>query len=126
MNPWYVRSVFFVSDMERAIDFYRNSLGFSLDWNHQENGRGFVCQVGRPGLELILAIDETRAGRGRVFISIDQEQERALRRELAEKGIEVRESWWGMPTVEVLDPDANELLFSPPAAGTENPDHPEQ
>ena len=55
MKPWYTRPVFFVKDAELAIDFYQQKLGFALDWNYQEDGRAFVCQVSRPGFELILA-----------------------------------------------------------------------
>jgi catechol 2,3-dioxygenase-like lactoylglutathione lyase family enzyme len=114
MKQWYTRPVFFVSDAEIAIEFYRQKLGFSLDWNHQEQGRAFVCQISRPGCELILAQDESRAGRGRAFISLDREQERALRSEIAARKIEAEDSWWGMPIIQILDPDRNELFFSPP------------
>src|SRR5512138_3837008 len=113
MTQWYTRPVFFVSDTELAIEFYRQKLGFSLDWNHQERGRAFVCQVSRPGCELILAQDESKAGRGRAFISLDEEQGRALRSEIDARKIEAKDSWWGMPIIEILDPDKNELFFSP-------------
>jgi catechol 2,3-dioxygenase-like lactoylglutathione lyase family enzyme len=114
MKQWYTRPVFFVNDTELAIEFYRQKLGFSLDWNHQEQGRAFVCQVSRPGCELILAQDESKAGRGRAFISLDEEQGRALRSEIDARKIEAKDSWWGMPIIEILDPDKNELFFSPP------------
>lgn len=114
MKQWYTRPVFFVNDAELAIEFYRQKLGFSLDWNHQEQGRAFVCQVSRPGCELILAQDESKAGRGRAFISLDEEEERSLRSDIDARKIEAKDSWWGMPIIEILDPDRNELFFSPP------------
>ena len=114
MKQWYTRPVFFVNDAELAIEFYRRKLGFSLDWNHQEQGRAFVCQVSRPGCELILAQDESKAGHGRAFISLNEEQERSLRGEIDAKKIEAKESWWGMPIIQILDPDGNEFFFSPP------------
>ncbi|MBI1763017.1 MAG: glyoxalase [Acidobacteria bacterium] len=96
------------------MHFYREKLGFSLDWNHEVEGRAYVCQVSRNGFELILAQDEPKAGKGRVFISLDHEQEKSLRKEIEEKRIEARDSHWGMPIIEILDLDQNELFFSPP------------
>lgn len=114
MKSWYARSVFFVKDAESALHFYRDKLGFLLDWNHEVEGRAYVCQVSRNGFELILAQDESRAGMGRVFISLDQEQEKSLRKEIEEKKIEANDSRWGMPIIQILDIDKNELFFSPP------------
>jgi|SRR2546421_11656284 len=114
MKNWYSRPVFFVSDAERSIHFYQEKLGFSLDWNYKEEGRAYVCQVSRSGFELILAQDEVKAGNGRVFISLDSEQEKALRKEIEERKIEASDSRWGMPIIEILDLDENELFFSPP------------
>jgi len=39
MHDLGARPVFFVHDTPRAIEFYTNSLGFTLDWVHEENGR---------------------------------------------------------------------------------------
>jgi len=114
MKHWYSRSVFFVKDTPEALAFFVEKLGFSLDWNHEEDGRAFVCQVRRDGFELILAQDADKAGRGRVFISLDDEQAQALRADIEKRRIPVRESHWGMPVIEILDIDNNELLFSPP------------
>lgn len=114
MKNWYSRPVFFVSDAEASKNFYTETLGFSLDWNHEEESCTFVCQVSRDGFELILAQDPQKAGQGRVFISLNSEQEQALRREITEKGIEARDSHWGMPIIEMVDLDQNELFFSPP------------
>ena len=114
MKKWYSRPVFFVKDAERSIGFYQNRLGFSLEWNHQENGRACVCQVSRDGFELILAEEAHKAGNGRAFIALDANQEKALRKDIAERRIEATDSIWGMPIIKILDPDGNELFFSPP------------
>ena len=114
MDNWYSRPVFFVTDARVSIDFYQGKLGFSLDWNYEEDGRPYVCQVSRHDLELILAVDATRAGQGRVFISLNAEQVAALRRDFERNKVDARDSRWGMPVIEVLDPDGNELYFSPP------------
>ena len=39
MDNFFGRSVFFVKDAERSLKFYTETLGFSLEWNHQEQGR---------------------------------------------------------------------------------------
>ena len=54
MQDFYAIAVFFVEDAERALSHYTKSLGFSLDWNHKEDGRAFVFQVSLLGFELIL------------------------------------------------------------------------
>src|SRR6266699_2195376 len=54
VNNLYARSVFFVKDAERSLRFYSETLGFSLDWKYEEQGRAFVLQVSLLGFELIL------------------------------------------------------------------------
>ena len=112
-----------MSDALESLEFYQGKLGFALDWNHEEAGRAFVCQVSRYGFELILVTDEARAGNGRVFISLDAEQEKELRMEIKEQRIEASDSRWGMPIIEILDIDKNELFFSPPSTKQSEPNN---
>jgi catechol 2,3-dioxygenase-like lactoylglutathione lyase family enzyme len=42
-HEWYMRPVFFVSDVQRAIGFYVGKLGFKKKW-HEADGKGTVCQ----------------------------------------------------------------------------------
>ena len=37
-----------------------------------------------------------------------------LRRELAERSIPSKKSWWGYDVIQIEDPDGNELLFPLP------------
>ena len=115
MNNLYARSVFFVRDAERSLRFYTEQLGFTVDWNYQEDGRAFVFQVSLFGFELILnQTDERnhgRAGQGRVFIGLDDEQGEPLRKHLMEKRVATHRVDWGRPTLVVRDEDANELYF---------------
>lgn len=96
------------------MDFYCKKLGFLLDWKHEEEGRVYICQVSRYEFELILQEDALKAGKSRVFISLDSEQEDSLRKEIEDKQIEASDSRWGMPIIKILDLDENELFFSPP------------
>lgn len=82
---------------------------------HEEGGRAHVSQVQRDGFESILAQDADKAGRGRGYISLDGQQTKALVDELGQRSIPLRRTHWGMPVIEIVDIDLNELYFSPPS-----------
>ena len=120
MNNLYARSVFFTADAERSLEFYSEQLGFSVDWTFHEEGRTIVFQVSLFGFELILNQTEdntrARAGHGRVFIGLDDDQGEPLRQHLVEKGIQTQRIDWGRPTLLIKDLDGNELYFWLPNA----------
>lgn len=124
MEKFYGRSVFFVKEAERSLAFYTETLGFTLDWNHQVEGRALVFQVSLFGFELILnQVEEwtqDRAGHGRAFVGLDDEQLAAFRRHISEKGIPTTILHWGEPTVVLRDLDQNELFFWLPRSEREN------
>ena len=115
MDNLYARSVFFVRDGERALSFYTETLGFSLDWNYREQGRAWVFQVSLLGFELIInqteRWTEERPGHGRLFIGLDDEQSDALRKHMEQKAINTTVVDWGQPTIVIRDLDQNELFF---------------
>ena len=53
-HPWYLRPVLFVSDLQGALRFYIDKLGFEKRW-HSADGKGTVCQVDRGGCEISCA-----------------------------------------------------------------------
>ena len=108
-HEWYMRPVFFVSDVHRAIAFYVGKLGFSKKW-HEADGQGTVCQVDRGGCEIILCEDATRDDRGRVFLELSREGVDRLLEEVEERAVPSRKSWWGYDVLQIRDPDGNELL----------------
>lgn len=124
MDSFYARSVFFVSDAARSLTFYTESLGFSLDWNHEEARRPFVFQVSLFGFELILNQTEdwteSRAGHGRVFIGLDDDQAAAFRKHIEEKRIATTSVPWGKPTLVIQDLDENELYFWLPSTDSDD------
>ena len=113
VHRWYTRPVFFVSDVNRAARFYVDMLGFEKGW-HSDGGAGTVCQVNHGECEIILCQDATRRDRGRLFIELTAEALEALRAEFAARAVPTRETWWGYDTMQVDDPDGNELLFPRP------------
>ena len=112
-HRWYTRPVFFVTDVHRAARFYVEMLGFEKGW-HEADGTGTVCQVNHGECEIILCQDATRRDRARLFIELTAEGLANLRRELAERSVPTKETWWGYDTIQVDDPDGNELFFPRP------------
>src|SRR5262245_34008194 len=115
MENFYARSVFFVKDAEEALASYTQTLGFTLDWNHQYEGRAWVFQVSLFGFELILnqafGPTQNRPGHGRAFIGLDDDQAGPLLGHIRERGINAKRAEGGRPTLVLLDLDGNELFF---------------
>lgn len=114
-NQWYTRAVLFVADIDRAVDFYVQRLGFAQAWRYEEEGKAFVAQVDRQGCELILSSQwPDKVGKGLMFISLDVAVLNALRAELEARGVAVKDGHWGYRLMVVADPDGNELYFPYP------------
>jgi catechol 2,3-dioxygenase-like lactoylglutathione lyase family enzyme len=113
----HARSVFFVKDAEQSLRFYADTLGFTLDWNHQVQERAFVFQVSLFGFQLILnqadaeARTENRPGHGRVFIGLEDSQVEAFRRHFSERRVKTTVQLWGRPTLVIRDVDENEMFI---------------
>jgi catechol 2,3-dioxygenase-like lactoylglutathione lyase family enzyme len=112
-HRWYSRPVLFVADLNRALRFYVDQLGFEKNW-HAGDGTGTVCQVSRSDCEIILCQDPARGDKARLFIELTADGLRDLRRELAERSVPTKATWWGYDTTQVNDLDGNELLFPVP------------
>ena len=112
-HRWYARPVLFVSDVNRAARFYTEMLGFHKKW-HSGDGAGNVCQVDRDECEIILCEDGAHTDKGRLFIELTPEGLADLRRELTDRAVATKQTWWGYDTLQVDDPDGNELFFPKP------------
>ena len=106
---WYMRPVFFVSNLQSAIGFYVEKLGFIKKW-HEADGKGTVCQVDRGGCEIILCQDTTRSSQSRVFLELSRDGLDQLLKEVAERSVPTKKFWWGYDVLQIEDPDGNELL----------------
>jgi catechol 2,3-dioxygenase-like lactoylglutathione lyase family enzyme len=107
---WYLRPVLFVSDLQAALRFYIEKLGFEKRW-HSADGKGTVCQVDRGGCEIILCEDAGRQDRGRLFVELNRDGIDELRREIVERSVPTQKAWWGYDVIRIADPDGNELFF---------------
>lgn len=106
---WYQRPVFFVSDIQRSLDFYINKLGFTKKW-HEADGKGTVCQVDRGGCEIILCQDAARVNGTRLFLELSRAGVEQLLKEIDARAIPTKKMWWGYDVLQITDPDGNELL----------------
>ncbi len=109
-HRWYTRPVLFVADVNRALRFYVDMLGFEKCW-HEGDGAGKVCQVSRAGCEIILCEDAMRRDKARLFVELTSAGFAALGREIVERSVPSQKSWWGYDVIRIVDPDGNELLF---------------
>jgi catechol 2,3-dioxygenase-like lactoylglutathione lyase family enzyme len=107
---WYARPVFFVADVNRSARFYIDMLGFEKRW-HEGDGAGKVCQVNHGDCEIILCEDAARRDKARLFIELNVAELAELRRELAARSVPSQVTWWGYDTLQIDDPDGNELFF---------------
>jgi catechol 2,3-dioxygenase-like lactoylglutathione lyase family enzyme len=113
-KEWYSRTVLFVSDMKRSIDFYVKKFGFTENWRFEaEGGNASVAQVARPGIELILAAESPeKMGKGLMFISLDGDDAvAALHAELEGRGVEVKEGIWGYRVMVITEPRRQRVLL---------------
>lgn len=106
VHKWYSRPVLFVAEVDRAIRFYVDILGFEKSWH-----KGTVCQVNRAECEIILCEHPTRRDKARLFIELTPDGLAELRREVVQRSIPSKETWWGYDSIQIDDPDGNELLF---------------
>jgi len=113
VHRWYSRPVLFVSDLNRSLRFYLDQLGFVKKW-HSDDGAGTVCQICRSDCEIILCQDAARHDKARLFIELTADGLKDFQRELSERSVPTKETWWGYDTTQVNDPDGNELLFPKP------------
>jgi catechol 2,3-dioxygenase-like lactoylglutathione lyase family enzyme len=118
MHRWYTRPVLFVSDLNRALHFYIETLGFEKVW-HEGDGQGKVCQIDRAECEIILCEDAGRKDKGRLFVELTHDGIAEFKREIVERSIPNQISWWGYDVIKMEDPDGNELLFPLPDSGGE-------
>jgi catechol 2,3-dioxygenase-like lactoylglutathione lyase family enzyme len=107
---WYTRPVLFVADVNRALRFYVDMLGFEKRW-HEGDGAGGVCQVNRGRCEIILCEDPTRRDKARLFVELTGDELTDLRREIEERSVPSKKTWWGYDSIQIDDPDGNELLI---------------
>src|SRR5207244_11342872 len=85
-HRWYTRPVLFVADVNRALRFYIDMLGFEKRW-HEGDGTGKVCHVTRGGRDVILCEDAARTDRARLFVELTGDESTEVRRDRVEPSV---------------------------------------
>jgi uncharacterized glyoxalase superfamily protein PhnB len=124
MPEWFARPVLQVTNVDAALAFYIERLGFTSSWCFGEGGRSYVAQVDRDGCAIILTNTFPEAvGRGLLFVSLNVEPPThqtavaaldALRAEFEGRGAKVEEGSWGYRVLIIQDLDGNRLFFNYP------------
>ncbi|MFV3127964.1 VOC family protein [Niveispirillum sp. KHB5.9] len=116
MTQWTSSTLFFVSDVEAAIDFYIDRFGFTLNMRYEEEGRARVAGVSNGDGCAILLTDQwpDKNGTGVLYTALDKDEFTSLKRRLAEKRVQMEDGFWGRPLLVVTDPGGNQLYFPHP------------
>jgi uncharacterized glyoxalase superfamily protein PhnB len=115
-SPWTSSTLFFVRDVDRAIGFYVDALGFTLNMRYEEEAQAKVAGVSRgDGCALLLTSQwPDKAGTAVLYTALDANEFATLRADLEAKGTAFEEGFWGKPLMVVDDPDGNQLYFPVP------------
>jgi catechol 2,3-dioxygenase-like lactoylglutathione lyase family enzyme len=107
--------IFRIFDVTKALEFYRDFLGFAVDWEHRfAPNAPLYCQVSRSGMLLHLSEHAGDASPGaRVFVPITGAA--AFQKELTAKNYPymrpgLEQAPWGLE-VTVIDPFNNRITF---------------
>ena len=102
--------------METSLPFYRDGMGFAVDWSHQfEPGMPWFLQVTRAGQTIFLSehAGDCQVGGAAYFKVADVD---ACARDFAERGIVTfigpHDTPWGTREMAITDPDGNRLRFA--------------
>jgi catechol 2,3-dioxygenase-like lactoylglutathione lyase family enzyme len=104
------------TNMETSLPFYRDGMGFGVDWQHQfEPGFPLFLQLTREGQTIFLTehTGDCQVG-GAVYFKVADVD--ACAREFHARGIVTvagpQDTPWGTREMSVLDPDGNRLRFA--------------
>jgi catechol 2,3-dioxygenase-like lactoylglutathione lyase family enzyme len=115
---WANSTIFFVRDAGAAAAFYADTLGFTVNWRHDE-GRPHVG--GRDqSRRLRPAAALAAAGQGRkgvIYLAFGAAEYEVLRADLQAKGVALKDGWRGKRLMIVEDPDGNQLWIADPHDG---------
>jgi catechol 2,3-dioxygenase-like lactoylglutathione lyase family enzyme len=115
-SPWASSTLIFVRDVDQAIGFYVDRLGFQLHMRFVDEGKPLVAGVSRgDGCSLLLTCQwPDKVGKAVLYTAFDAPEFERTCADLQAKGVPLKDEWWGRPLVVVEDPDGNEIWFARP------------
>ncbi len=116
-----IHPVLAVSDLEGALAYYRDRLGFSVSWQWGDgSGPAVRAGVERDGLEIQLVADGRFAPETASVVYVHVRGVDAYYRACVERGAEITmplaDRPFGMRDFRVVDPSGNALGFGEPMA----------
>lgn len=113
---WAASTLVFVRDVDAAIRFYVDMLGFTLNMRHEHEGQALVAGVSHgDGFGLLLASQwPDRVGTAIFYAAFGPEDFARIRADLEAKRVTTKDGWWGQPLMIVADPDGNQIYFPVP------------
>ena len=111
-----------VQDIDRAVAFYRDQLGFAVVGEAHSQGKLYWCRLERGGASIMLqhATHEDSAphgrGRGVVFYFVCDDAD-AMYAELSSRGVQLKPptvAHYGMKQIFVPEPDGYLVCFESP------------
>lgn len=112
-----IKSVLYVTDVERSASFYRDVLGFAFEGYANSAGEPYYAEMAAGGAKFGLhepmsAGQEAKIGQGRLYFRVEDlhaHRSRVVARE--GKPGEIKVTGW-MDMFIVRDPDGNEIAFA--------------
>lgn len=105
---------FRIIDYKKAIEFYIDSLGFSIDWEHRFAPNSPVYMQVSKG-DLILHLTENERFQPGMFVLVETKGIDLLQKEINEKSAQsviISLTDWGTKQIEIEDPFGNMLRFN--------------
>jgi len=105
---------FRIIDYKKAIEFYMDTLGFSIDWEHRFAPNAPVyMQVSKGGL--ILHLSENERFQSGMIVFVETKGIDFLQKDINEKSaqsVTISTTNWGTKQIEIEDPFGNMLRFN--------------
>ncbi len=115
-----------VADVRRSLNWYRDVLGFSLDREHERDGRLLAASMSAGAIRILLTQEDGAKGADRVkgqgfslqFTTTQDIDTLASNAKLAGAALDTEPAdAWGARVFRLRDPDGFRLVFSSPRNG---------
>lgn len=107
----------FVKDVDEGMTYYREKMGFSVDWSFESDCDDRYAGISRGGTEfhMTVCLCDDRGHVGKLDTRISCDDIDRLYEELKSKGVTIRDEIgdrpWGFREFETEDPDGNRFTF---------------